>query len=168
MSSPSGLTRHQRVVARDRAVQAAMLGYRNRGSVHYTQDASLRWEGIRQNLVARHGQFPRHADCSAYTTWCLWNGLYVPFNVGDIINGQHWRYGWTGTQAQHGRVISHVRNARRGDLVLYGPGAPFKHVAIVVDVSKDVPVVVSHGSENGPYLLPYNYRSDVGEIRRYI
>jgi hypothetical protein len=29
-------------------------------------------------------------------------------------------------------------------------------------------MVISHGSEGGPYFLPYNYRSDIQSIRRYI
>jgi hypothetical protein len=39
---------------------------------------------------------------------------------------------------------------------------------MVVGHRKGVPIVVSHGSEAGPFLLPYNYRSDDGQIRRYI
>ena len=167
MSRASGLNRQNSILARDRAVQAAMLGLHNAGALHYTQD-SRRWEGIDEKLIARHGQFPHHADCSAFATWCLWNGLAVPFKMGDIVNGEHWQAGFTGTLAQHGLEVTHGHRVRRADLVLYGPAPTFEHVAIIVGEKNGDPIVVSNGSEGGPYFLPYNYRSDVGQIRRYI
>lgn len=165
MSATSGLNRQQRAIARERTVQAAMLGLRHAREVHYTQDAR-RWEGINQHLVAAHGHFPDHADCSAYATWCLWNGLKLPFGVGDIVNGANWSAGFTGTMAQHGELVTH--HYRRGDLVLYGGPPNYEHVAIVVGRKDGKLIVVSHGSEGGPYLLPFDYRHDVGQIRRYI
>lgn len=166
--SVSGLPRPKRIVARDRAVQAALLGLHHAPELHYTQGPQ-RWEGIDQHKVARHGEFPRHADCSAFATWCLWNALHLPFGLGDIVNGQGWKAGYTGTLAQHGRRVSDERHALRGDLVLYGPAPTFEHVAIIVGHEKGGRhLVVSNGSERGPFLLPFNYRSDVGQIRRYI
>ena len=50
-----------------------------------------------------NGQTPWTADCSAFTTWCLWNGLYVAYGKPDVVNGLHWDDGFTGTQIQHGR-----------------------------------------------------------------
>jgi len=53
--------------------------------------------------------------------------------------------------------------------VIYGNGGTGEHTAIVV--GKDAhgtPMVVSHGSEAGPFYLRYNYRNDVMGFRRYI
>lgn len=165
--SISGLKFSQRHIARERAVQAAMLGFHHASELHYTE-GSQRWEGIDQKLIAAHGKFPKHADCSSFVTWCLWNGLEVPFKTGDLVNGTDWHSGWTGTMAEHGREVHHVNRAIRGDAVLYGANSPYLHTAIIVGHQNGTPMVVSNGSENGPYLLPYNYRGDVGQIRRYI
>lgn len=166
--SYSGLNKSQRAIARDRTVNAAILALHHAPDVHYTQGPK-RWQGIDEHLVARHGNYPKWADCSAFATWCLWNGLYMPFGLKDIVNRQDWVEGWTGTLAQHGLRVPHGRWIFRGDLVLYGRGAPYEHVAVVAGHDKNrKPLVISHGSEGGPYFLPYNYRSDVGEIRRYI
>lgn len=164
--SVSGLTRDQRAVARHLVVQAAMLGHRHRDAIGYTQGAE-RWEGIDAHRVAAAGHFPRHADCSSFVTWCLWNALSVAFELRDEVNGLGWTAGYTGTLAQHGRLVEHVSNVRRGDLVLYGPPPIFSHVAIIVGRRDGAPMVVSHGSEPGPYLLRYDYRTPA-QIRRYI
>lgn len=168
MSSVSGLSANNRRIARNRAATAAMLGYRNRGVVHYTQ-GPLRWSGIDRKLNANQGEFPRNADCSAYATWCLWNGLFLPFRVRDTVNGQAWKAGYTGTMLKHGKRVVHLKNVLRGDCVLYGrPGTTGSHVAIVVGRLNGRVMVVSHGSEGGPYYVPYNYRGDIMSIRRYI
>lgn len=164
MSSVSGLSPEHRVEARDRAVAAAVLSIRNAPSIHYTQDAILRWEGISKRLNAHAGQFPRHGDCSAMATWWLWNGLYIPFGVRDVVNGANWRYGFTGTQLLHGKAVIHRTNWRRGDLFIYGNGAPGKHVAMYLGDG----FVASHGSEAGPFKVRYDYRSDLMAVRRYI
>jgi hypothetical protein len=168
---PSGLRHDKKTLARDRAVQAAMLGFRNRGAIHYTQ-GNLRWQGIADTRYSRQGQFPNQADCSAYVTWCLWNALWVPFKVKDVVNGADWKAGYTGTMLRHGRVVEKVADMRRGDAVLYGrAGSTGAHTAIIVGRQggkKGTPMVVSHGSEAGPYYLPYNYRGDVMNVRRYI
>lgn len=165
--SVSGLAKCQRAIARDRTVHAALLGLHHAPALHYTQGPQ-RWEGIARHKVARKDEFPLHADCSAFATWCLWNGLHLPFGLADVVNGASWTAGYTGTMAQHGREVTHVKNALPGDCVLYGPAPTYEHVAIVVAVKAGVPMVVSHGSEPGPFFLRYNYRSDVGQIRRYI
>lgn len=165
--SVSGLTRQQRQIARDRAVQAALLGLHHASALHYTQ-GDLRWEGIKTHKVARKGEFPRHADCSAFATWCLWNGLFLPFKARDDVNNLHWEAGYTGTMINGGREVHHLKNVIRGDCVLYGTHDDPEHVSIVVGHKGGTPWVVSNGSEGGPYFLPYNYRHDVGQIRRYI
>lgn len=169
--SISGLDRTQRIAARDLTVKAALLGLHHAQQIHYTQGPQ-RWEGIQHKLVAAKGRFPFHADCSSFVTWCLWNGLHHTFKVDDIVNGTHWQSGYTGTLAQHGRQVIHLANVLPGDVVLYGPAPTFEHTAIVVGYDHKIPVVVSNGSEPGPFLLPYNYRGDGpgggGQFRRYI
>lgn len=167
MSSVSGLSAPRRAKARELTVKAAMLTYRHRSQVHYTQGA-LRWQGINKDFKAYRGQFPRYADCSAFATWCIWNGL-DHYGVRDTVNGLNWKAGYTGTMLEHGKRVVHLKNVLRGDCVLYGrPGTTGSHTAIIVGRSNGVPMVVSHGSEGGPYYLPYNYRSDIMSIRRYI
>lgn len=166
MSRASGLDPVHSSIARQRFTQAALLGLHHAAEVHYTQD-SRRWEGIAQKLLASKGEFPKHADCSGYMSWALWFAL-LPFKLGDIVNGQHWQGGYTGTMAQHGIEVLHPPNTRRGDLVLYGSGPTFEHVAGVVTHDKSgKPLVVSHGSEAGPFFLPFDYRP-WAQIRRYI
>lgn len=157
----------QRAIARDRAVHAALLGLHHAPAIHYTQ-GSERWDGIAKGLVARKGQYPTEADCSAFASWCLWNGLHLALGLGDVVNGENWNAGYTGTMAQHGRQVIHLNRVLPGDCVLYGPAPTYEHVAIVVGVQNGVPMVVSHGSEAGPFFLAYNYRPDVGQIRRYV
>lgn len=165
--SVSRLNQRQGHVARVLTTQAALLGYHHASEIHYTQ-GSERWSGINKHLIAAKGQFPREADCSAFVTWCLWNSLRLRFGLQDIVNGSNWDAGYTGTLAQHGREVHHVHNVIHGDVVLYGPAPTYEHTAIVVGHRNKIPQVVSHGSELGPYLLPYNYRSDANMIRRYI
>lgn len=163
MSSVSGLSAEHRREARDLAVRAAVLCLSHRDQVHYTQDAR-RWEGINKELKAYRGQFPKYADCSAFATWCIWNGL-DHFGVRDTVNGQNWRAGYTGTMLSHGKVVQHRDNVLRGDCVLYGrKGTTGEHTAICIGNG----MVISHGSEAGPFKLPIDYRTDVIEIRRYI
>jgi cell wall-associated NlpC family hydrolase len=144
-------------------MQAAFLGLAHAPEIHYTQ-GPRRWDGINRDYKAWRGEYPIYADCSAFATWCLWNGL-DHYGVRDTVNDSDWQAGYTGTMLEHGKVIVHEENVLQGDLVLYGvPGTTGKHVAICVGGGK----VISHGSEGGPYLLEIHYRSDVIDIRRYI
>jgi hypothetical protein len=159
------LTAKQRTRARRLAVKAVIIGLNHKASVHYTQGGQ-RWQGIDDTRYAVKGEYPNFADCSAYDTWALWNGLYVAYKKPDVVNGANWRAGFTGTMLGHGRPIRRLSHVRWGDLVLYRG-----HVAMVVKVGKprgSAVMVVSHGSEPGPFYLPYNYRSDIVSIRRYI
>jgi cell wall-associated NlpC family hydrolase len=160
------LTRADRKAARDRATAAALLGLEHAASIHYTQSASSRWEGIEKRLVAAEGAFPRNTDCSAFVTWCLWNAMHTAgLQLPDEVNGQDWKSGYTGTMAQNGKVIANHHYAVRGDAVLYGD--PIYHTAILVGRKDGQLVAVSHGEESGPYLVPYD-AWPVNEIRRYI
>jgi hypothetical protein len=168
MASVSGLTATHRIQARDRIVAAAMLALRNRDKINYTQGAA-RWEGINKKLNARLGQYPRNADCSAFATWCIWNGLMLGFGVRDTVNGADWKAGYTGTMMSHGKKVAHEANVQRGDCAIYGHGAPGEHTAIVVGRRADGTImVVSHGSQAGPFYLPAHYRSDLMGFWRYV
>lgn len=162
MASVSGLSPQHRVEARSLAVRAAFLALRHAGAVHYTQTAK-RWEGIARDLKAFKGEYPHFADCSAFATWCLWNGL-DHYGVRDTVNGQNWKAGYTGTMLAHGKEVRHRGNVLRGDCVIYGSGGAGEHTAICIGGGK----VISHGSEAGPFLLPIDYRRDVMQIRRYV
>jgi hypothetical protein len=167
MSSVSGLSRDHRIRARDRAVQAALLGLHHKAEIHYTQ-GGRRWDGIRLHKNARRGEYPLFADCSAFVTWCLWNGLHLGFGLDDLVNGAHWTGGFTGTMLHNGRAVVDLSSVQRADAVIYGASPNGEHTAIIVGVHAGVPMVVSHGSEAGPFYLPYDYRRDVRSIRRYI
>ncbi len=158
--SVSGLSDEHAQIAINMTLQAAVLGYHHAPAVHYTQ-AAKRWEGIEKDKKAWRGEFPSYADCSAYVTWCLWNGL-DHFHYPDIVNHEHWKAGYTGTLMLHGATVR--GNPHPADAVVYGKGWPGEHVAIYTGGG----LVVSHGSEGGPYLLPLRYRPDVLTIRRFI
>jgi hypothetical protein len=159
----AGLTPAQLAQERSFAVQAAQVALQHRGGVHYTQDARRRWDGINRGLLGARGQYPSYADCSSFVTWCLWNGMRIQ-HLPDTVNGTAWRSGYTGTLLQHGTLVPSERSVLPGDLVFYGSGWPGKHVAICIGRG----LVISHGSEAGPFQLPLHYRSDVMQIRRYI
>ena len=145
---------------RRRVKRAALLGQKHAAQVHYTQ-GPRRWDGITNRCRSHRGRFPLWADCSSYVTWCLCDA-FGGANAGpDVVNGNSWKGGYTGTQKNHGRVVS-LANAKPGDLVHYGPGTG-AHVAIVIGKNK----IVSHGSEGGPYVLRPDYRPDISQVRRY-
>lgn len=137
--------------------RAARLALAHAPEVHYTQGPS-RWQGIAERLDASKGQFPRYADCSSFYTWCLWQLLK---DGPDVVNGADWRAGYTGTLLAHGRT---VYEPFEGAAVIYGTGFPGAHVAYAIGGG----MVISHGSEGAPYLVPFNYRSDVLDIRAYV
>jgi cell wall-associated NlpC family hydrolase len=163
MPSTSGLGYEQRIRCRDRVVQAARLAAAHEPQVHYTM-GSQRWQGISKGLNAAHGQFPTQADCSSFVTWCLWNGLYLRYGLGDTVNGHDWKAGYTGTLLDHGRRVLQTSQALRGDLVFYDNP---RHVAIIVSRVNGVPRVISHGSEGGPSNRVISYRP-IMQIHRYI
>jgi hypothetical protein len=151
-------------LARQRTVRASLkhnaniLAW-NRGSVHYTQ-GSLRWSWKHHDGL----HLPFYGDCSSTVTCLYWLALKA-YGIGDILNGLHWQAGYTGTLANHGRQVSGRPGTRRvGDLVLYGYGFPFHHVAMVIAPG----MVFTHGSEAGPFIAPIDYRGDRAQVRRYI
>lgn len=136
---------------RQQVVNEAMWGYNNRGAIHYRQTRPM------PSLRAGH-RLPQTHDCSGFATACYFRaGAADPNGLG--YNGQ----GYTGTLSTHGRSVS-LAAARPGDLVFYGRGYPYSHVAIYAGSGR----VISHGSEGGPYLLNIDYRSDRRLIRSYL
>ena len=158
--SVSGLSPEHVHKAVDMTLQAAVLAYHHRSEVEYTEGA-LRWSGIHDNDRAWRGEVPRHADCSAFGTWCLWQP-FDHFHYPDIVNGEHWREGYTGTLLQHGRQVG---TPLPGDLIIYGTSWPGVHTAVYTGGG----LCVSHGNSLGPILLPYNQMGiPILSIRRYI
>lgn len=135
---------------RQRVVTEATWYYNRRGSVHYRQSRPF-------PVNAGH-RLPITIDCSAFATICYkLAGASDPNGLG--FSGQ----GYTGTLAAHGRSVS-LAAARPGDLVFYGRGYPYEHVAVYVGHNR----VISHGSEGGPYLCSVDYRRDRRVIRSYL
>src|SRR5436189_6134809 len=163
MSTVSGLSVEHRRVARHRVLQACELMLGHPGPIHYSMGGD-RWEGIDDHLIASHGKYPHHSDCSSSSTWVLWNAMWVPYHIHDVVNGQRWHAGYTGTIAQHGKLVRHDRNIKIGDLLLYGHAWPYLHVTVALGGG----MCFSHGSEGGPYKLPIDYRPDRAMVRRFI
>lgn len=152
----------QREQVRRILLNGASLLLRNSANVHYTQDLRLRWEGISNGLRISRGDYPHHGDCSSTLTWLYWNALYTHLGMSDVVNGQEWRGGYTGTMLQHGRHIEES-DLQVGDSVIYGNAPSGTHVAMSIGSG----MVFSHGGEGGPYKLRVRYRNDVLGIRRY-
>jgi hypothetical protein len=131
--------------------------------VHYTQDAVERWSGI-NDRKNQSDLFPFSGDCSSTATFMLWRALeHVHPGIADIINGEEFRGGYTGTIADHGKVVHHDANLQVGDLLLYGPAPTFEHVT----VSMGGRICFSHGGEAGPFLLDIDYRPDRAVTKRF-
>ena len=136
-------------------VATAMLGYRQRATIHYTQ-GSLRMEGVRRHV--KPPDVPHYEDCSSFVTWLYWVAA-APDPNGRGYDG----YGYTGTQILNGHQVG-LAQLEPGDLVFYGTRAVPSHVAVYVGGGK----VVSHGSELGPLLVDRRYRSDIHSMRSYL
>lgn len=162
MSSVSGLSEPHREHCRAIVVKGCELLLAHPDEVHYTEGPQ-RWSAIEQRLLIEKGQVLREGDCSSTATWLLWNALKHTYALEDLVNGLGWRAGYTGTMLEHGKRVRLERDIKHGDLAIYG-GPPGKHVAVCVGGG----MVMSHGSEAGPYKLPMHYRDDLYEVRRYI
>jgi hypothetical protein len=157
---------HDRATARRLAVEAAGLALFHAPQVHYSQGAD-RWEGIDHHLRAIRGEYPKHADCSAFVTWCLWTATRA-WHLPDFVNDEDWHAGFTGTLSTHGTQVTNGHYLL-ADVALYGPPTgPKAHTALLAHARNGVPFVVSHGGEAGPHLLPLRYRPDLREVRRFI
>lgn len=160
--NPLGLSTNHRESIRACALRSATVGLKNALAVHYTEGPA-RWSGISEQKRSWYGQFPPYCDCSAYFTWCHWDASKF-LKLPDYVNGDYWEGGYTGTMVQHGVEIE-ASQLITGDAVFYGASAAVpSHVAFYAYNGK----VISQGSEIGPLLLPYNYRSDIVGYRRFI
>lgn len=160
--SPLHLGPGQRAAIRSKCMDAAMVAYHHAGIMQYSEGVD-RWSGINQHKRAYLNEYPPAADCSSSTTWCLWDATRAE-KLGDFVNGQNWRDGYTGTQVRHGERIER-KDLLRADLVFYGNenGVP-EHVAMYIGNGR----VFSHGSPGGPRILSIDYRNDINQYRRYI
>jgi hypothetical protein len=170
VSSYSGLGARDRAMARHLTLKGVAVLMDHPAKLHYSQDMALRWEGINRRIIPwtatgkLNGHYPKHGDCSSTVTYLLWLALAHHFHLGDIVNGQGWQAGFTGTLLDHGKEVSPHRGLP-GDLLIYGrPGTTGEHVAMKIGDNR----VFSHGSEAGPFILPYDYRTDIMCARRYI
>jgi len=111
--------------------------------VSYTQGGA-RWNGINKGYCP--GSVPDWADCSSFTTWAYWTAFG---GLSDIVNGQSWSAGYTGTMQSKGTYVS-MGNCQQGDIILY-PG----HVASYVGSSQ----VVNYGATGPVKLLNVHYRT---------
>lgn len=144
--SPTSFTK------RDAIVYAAMWGFYNDVQMHYTQGSQ------RMKDFDPPPNVPGNTDCSGFATWCYKSGQAIDPN-GLNYNGT----GYTGTLWSNGQNITFAQ-IQKGDLVFYGnPQSPNGHVAVYVGFG----FVVSFGSEEGPYIWPVNYRSDLYGFRTY-
>lgn len=157
------VNRLQRARIRRLVKKGAYLALNNASAIHYTQ-GPRRWDGINLRKRAYRGEFPHYADCSAFTTWLYWDATRR-YHAADFVNGEQWQGGYTGTQQDHGKQVGTNEKKVVGDLVFYGNqgGGVAEHVAVYVGNG----LVISHGSEPGPFLLRWNYRA-VNEVRRYV
>jgi hypothetical protein len=146
---------------------AAAMALRNyeiqTGRVGYTQ-GGMRMTIVRHHLhVSDYGGHPYiYEDCSSAVTGYFWQ-CHLPDPNGRGYDGE----GFTGTLCQHGVPVA---SPLPGDLIFYGYGYPWKHVAIAVgdDPFKPATRCVSHGHQGGPVLSLIHYRSDVGQYRSYV
>lgn len=163
-----GLSPEERIRVRRLIKFAAVETFKRKDQMHYTQ-GPRRWDGINLEKRCYPGniEYPNYADCSAGVTWLYWNALKRHINnenFPDILNDANWKAGYTGTLLSNGRGLDAGGvPSLVGDLVLYGSGRS-AHVAIYVGNG----MVWSFGSEAGPFILPWRYRSDVRSVRRYI
>jgi Putative peptidoglycan binding domain len=140
--------------------------------IHYSQKQDLRWRGIHFGWLAPHNQ-PDYADCSSYTTWLIWQALVrVKGHPGpDIVNGDNWQAGFTGTQLEHGQQVKFERASPGRSLIFYTArkGGPVTHVVMFVGTlpGHGPNCVVSHGQENGPRIARANYRDYYHSTRTY-
>lgn len=128
---------------RQRIVKWARWGVDNTARIHYTENPD-RAGWLHEKP---HNRLPLSTDCSGFATLCYrLSGCKDPNGLGYVS------LGYTGTLLDHanraGKVFTDVAKAKRGDLIVYGPGTG-EHVAIVVEAGND-PLTVSHGDERGP------------------
>ena len=148
---------------RQRAQQAGRFALNHSGR-RYSQ-GSDRWNPIESGASPVTGKMWTVGDCSSVGTWVVWHG--VRRTGPDIVNGQRWNGGYTGTQIEFGRRITTGMYVP-GDLAFYGSGT-MAHVVFCVEPGTAATAVWgSHGSAGGPYRVRLHYRGDFNHARRYV
>lgn len=124
---------------RDRFVQWLRWGVAHEAEIHYEM----------RRPIPHHlpvGTLPLTLDCSAFITLCA-QWANCPDPNGRNFDGD----GYTGTMLEHCTEIQR-RDAKPGDLVVFGTGAGH-HVVAILELGLDF-LVASHGQERGPIILP--------------
>lgn len=146
---------------RDWLAAWALYLAKHRGNIGYRQ---YRPVDVNRPLTTVEHQYIT-IDCSSMVQWLYargnsafkaWGGLPDPSQFG------HTGYGNTTSQEAHGKPVD---VPAKGDVAFYNG-----HEALVVHLVKANPrgsVVVSHGSESGPLILPANYRNDLHGFKRF-
>lgn len=155
----------------------AIEGVHQRTSIHYTQQPP-RWSGFNPHLLIGARHQPDFADCSAYVTWCIGSARkLVRGKLGqDVLNGQEWKAGYTGTLINHGnrhsagvkywypgRTLVFYDNRHDPSRIAERRPIVVSHVAMYVGHG----MVVSFGSDVGPLHLVWDYRDDFNQARAY-
>ena len=137
-----------------------------RGDQQYTEDATLRWIGIHDKVCTP--DVPKYSDCSSFVTWIYWT-LFG--DAGDLLNGENWQAGYTGTLWAHGTDQgTDSASLQVGDICIYGSGPGYDHAAFYIGDG----TVISHGtSDNSAGNWKLGYKSfgaslPLAGCRRYI
>lgn len=170
-TSYSGLDAKDRATARRIFIKGVEVLMQHPAQLHYSQDMRLRWEGIDDEIIPwtasgrLNGKYPKHGDCSSTGTYLLWLALAHHFHLPDRVNRQGWKAGYTGTLFDHGKPVHDLSRLKIGDAIIYGRSASAtEHVAWSIGGRR----AFSHGSEGGPFIVDFEYRSDRVGVRRYI
>jgi hypothetical protein len=160
--APSGSVAARRA----RAAQAAKFALSHSGR-RYSMGGD-RWNPIASKANPQTGAMWTVADCSAFATWVLWHALDRGA-LADIVNGQGWRAGYTGTMVEHGRDVTNG-HYQPGDCAIYGTSrSNTKHVVICHQAgTASTARWASHGSAGGPYNVGLHYRGDLVVVKRYL
>ena len=119
---PAQIQQHLRSVALDL--------YADRSREHYSENMTLRWEGIADKMCPP--RLPGYSDCSSFVTYIYW----TLFGDGpDFMNGENWTGGSTRSLKTHGVPVGQGDNTSVtpdkllvGDLLFYYH--PMHHVAM--------------------------------------
>jgi lysozyme family protein len=126
--------------------KSALWGVENTGKIGYSEN------GPRLAALRTPGSLPLTTDCSGFATLCYaWAGAPNPNSSGA--------YDPMGTNYT-GSMLARCRRVppgavKPGDLVVWWPPPTGHHVAVVVEAGKD-PLLVSHGSSDGPLKIRFS------------
>lgn len=162
---------HARVARHVRYV--AELGVDHRASWHYTQ-SPRRWQGINERVLSP--STPTHSDCSSGIAWLFWDArVHIRGKAGqDILNGLNWKAGNTDSMIRHGTRHQHGPEywiPGRTCIFYGGPrdGSDPTHVSLWMGDVRGYGAnqCWTMGSEPGPFITDWDYRSDWRQARAY-